>query len=75
MIRFIAVGFALALATSAQAMPLASIPQSDGITQVAYGCGPGMVRVRGVCVARAAVRQARRCVRWYGGACAAWRYY
>jgi len=75
MIRLIAVGFVLALATSAQAMPLAPVQQSDGITQVAYGCGPGRTRVRGVCVARTTVRQARRCVRWHGSACAGWRYY
>jgi hypothetical protein len=76
MFRLIAVGFALALATSAQAMPVAPIQQSDGIiTSVAYGCGPFRTRVRGVCVARTTIRQARRCVRWYGGYCAAWRYY
>jgi len=76
MIRLIAVGFALVLAASAQAMPFAPIQQLDGVTTpVAYGCGPGRTRVRGVCVARTTIRQARRCVRWYGGACAAWRYY
>jgi len=43
----------VALATSAQAMPVAPIQQSDGmITSVAYGCGPFRTRVRGVCVAR-----------------------
>jgi hypothetical protein len=43
MIRLIAVaGFALAVATSAQAMTPAPIPQPDGmITQVAAGCGAG----------------------------------
>jgi hypothetical protein len=43
MIRLIAVaGFALAVATSAQAMTLAPIHQPNGmITQVAFGCGPG----------------------------------
>ena len=42
MTRLIAVaGFAFAVATSAQAMTPASIPQPDSmITQVAYGCGP-----------------------------------
>ncbi len=54
MIRLIAVAFALALA----------IPQPDGmITQVAYGCGPGRTRVRGVCVARTTIRHTRRHVR------------
>jgi hypothetical protein len=77
MIRLIAfAAFALAVTTSAQAMTVAPVPAPGGvITQVAYGCGPGMTRVAGVCVARATVRQTRRCVRWSGGACAAWRYY
>jgi hypothetical protein len=33
----------------------------------------GMTRVNGVCVARSTIRQARRCVRWAGGACAIWQ--
>ncbi len=80
MIRLIAVaGFALAVATSAQAMtPAPIIPQSDGmITQVAYGCGPGRTRIHGVCVARTTIRHTRRavrrCLRWEAGVCA--RYY
>jgi hypothetical protein len=43
MIRLIAIaGFSLAIATSAQAMTPAPIPQPDDgmITPVAYGCGP-----------------------------------
>ena len=43
MIRLIAIaGFALAIATSAQAITPAPIPQLDDgmITPVAYGCGP-----------------------------------
>ena len=77
MVRLIAfAAFALAITTSAQAMPVAPVHEPDGIiTQVAYGCGPGMTRVRGVCVARTTIRQARRCVRWSGGVCAGWRYY
>jgi len=72
MFRLIAVAaFVLAVTTSAQAMPVAPV-QTDGmLTQVAYGCGPGMTRVAGVCVARTTKRQVRRCVRrlrW-------WRYY
>ena len=76
MIRLIAVtGFALAVATSAQAMTPAPINQPVGmITQVAVGCGPGRTMVNGVCVARTTIRQTRRavrrCVRWEGGACA-----
>ena len=71
MIRLIAVaGFALAVATSAEAMTPAPMPQREGmITQVAYACGPGMTRVHGVCVARTTVRHARRCARWNGGVC------
>ena len=62
MIRLMTVaGFALLVAPSAQSMTLAPIPQPDGmITQVAFGCGPGMTRVNGVCMARSAIRQARR---------------
>jgi hypothetical protein len=65
MTRLIALaGFALAFATSAQAMTPAPIPQPDGmITQVAVGCGAGRTRVNGVCVARTTIRQTRRAVR------------
>ena len=39
-------GFALAVATSAQAMSPAPLTQPDGmITQVRLGCGPGRTRV------------------------------
>jgi len=77
MIKLIAVaGFALSIATSAQAMTPAPIPQpkNDMLTQIAAACGPGRTRVNGVCVARTTVRQTRRavrrCVRWQGGVCA-----
>ena len=51
MIKAIVVAFAFALASSAQAMPLASIQQPDKtVTKVAQGCGAGMHRVAGVCV-------------------------
>jgi hypothetical protein len=57
-------GFALAVATSAQAITPAPIPQPGGmITQVAYGCGPGTTRVGGVCVARTTIRHTRRYIR------------
>jgi hypothetical protein len=74
MIRAIAiVVFGLALACAAQAMPFAQINQPDGIiTQARMGCGPGMVMANGTCVSRHAIRQARRCARWSGGACAQW---
>ena len=76
MLRLIAVaGFALFVATSAQAMTPAPPPQvGELVTRVAVGCGPGRTRVNGVCVARTTVRQTRRavrrCVRWQGGTCA-----
>jgi hypothetical protein len=65
MIRLIAAaGFVVALATSAQAITPAPLPQSDGmITQVRFGCGPGRTRVAGVCVARTTIRHTRRAVR------------
>jgi hypothetical protein len=64
MIRLIAIAFTLALATSAQAMPLAPLHQPDGmITQVAAACGAGRTRVNGVCVARTTIRHTRRAVR------------
>ena len=65
MIRLIAfAAVALAITTPAQAMPVAPIHQPDSmITEVAYGCGVGRTRVRGVCVARTTKRQVRRAVR------------
>jgi hypothetical protein len=66
MIRLIAIaGFALSVATSAQAMPVAPIiPQPDSMmTEVAAACGVGRTRVNGVCVARTTMRQTRRAVR------------
>jgi hypothetical protein len=71
MIRLTAVvSFALAVATSAQAITPAPIHQPGRmITQIAFGCGPGRTLVNGVCVARTTIRQTRRCVRWQGGAC------
>jgi hypothetical protein len=74
MIRLLAVaGFALAIATSAEAMTHAPIHHPDSlITQVAAACGVGRTRINGVCVARTTIRQARRCARWNGGVCAHW---
>ena len=61
MIRFVAVIFALAVATSAQATPLAPLHQPDGmITQVREACGAGRVRINGVCVAETTKRHVRR---------------
>jgi hypothetical protein len=78
MLKLIAVaGFALAVATSAQAMRPVPIPQPDSaITQAAFGCGPGRTRIGGVCVARHNIRRARRaarrCAFWRGGVCRRW---
>jgi len=74
MIRLIAVAFALTLAASAQAMPVTPLHQSDSmVTQVREACGPGRVRINGICVARTterhARREVRRCARWSGGNC------
>jgi hypothetical protein len=65
MIRLIAIGgFALLVATSAQAFTPAPFPEPDGmITEIAAACGAGRTRVNGVCVARTTVRQTRRAVR------------
>ena len=61
MIRLIAVVFALAVATSAQAMSLAPLHQSDNmITQVRRGCGAGMHMINGRCVTTPARRHYRR---------------
>jgi len=78
MIRLIAIaGLTVAIATSAQALTPAPMPQTDdAITQVRLACGPGRTRVNGVCVARTTIRhtrrQARRCARWNGGVCTVW---
>jgi hypothetical protein len=63
MIRLIAVAFALALASSAQAMPHAALPQTDGmVNQVRQGCGLGRQLVDGVCVRNSALRATvRKC--------------
>ena len=62
MIRIITVAFVLALASSAQAIPLAPIQQPERmVTTVREACGAGMKRINGVCVRTAARRQAVRC--------------
>jgi hypothetical protein len=78
MIKIIGIaGFALMLATAAQAMTPAPLAAQGGpVAQVAFRCGPGMTLVRGVCVPRSTVRRARRavrrCRRWNGGVCVRW---
>jgi hypothetical protein len=61
MTRLIALVFALAVATSAQAMSLAPLPQAnDMITPVRQACGAGMHMVNGRCITTPARRQVRR---------------
>ncbi len=78
MVKLIAVaGLALAVATSAEAMTPAPIPQPNSvITEAAFGCGPGRTRVGGICVARTTIRHARRvarrCAFWHGDVCRRW---
>jgi len=61
MIRLIAVVFALAAATSAQAMSVAPLHQRDEmITQARQGCGAGMHMINGRCVTTSARRHVRR---------------
>ena len=63
MFRFIAVAFALAVATSAQAMSPAPLHQPDGmITQVRQTCGAGMKwnNALGRCATTSARRNVRR---------------
>jgi len=63
MLRLIA-AFALALASSAQAVPIAPIQKPDSVvTTVREACGAGMHMVNGVCVRTHARRAASRCVR------------
>jgi hypothetical protein len=63
--RLFAVGFALALASSAQAMPLVPLQQPDRIViEVREACGPGMRRTaNGVCIRTPTRRAASRCAR------------
>ena len=63
MIRFIAVAFVLAVATSAQAMSPPPLHQADGmITQVRQACGAGMKwnNALGRCATTSARRHVRR---------------
>jgi len=73
MMRLIAITFALAVATSAQAALLAPLHQPDGmVTPVREACGAGMHMVNGTCVRTAARRNAARCavgMRTVGGRC------
>jgi hypothetical protein len=75
MIRLIAIaGFALAVATSAQAMSPLPLHQQDGrITQVRHACGPGVHMVNGYCRTTVMRRQVRRCLVFGAGhVCRKW---
>jgi len=62
MSRIVAAAFVLALASSAQAAPLAPIHQPENmVTTIREACGAGMHRVNGVCVRTAARRHAVKC--------------
>jgi hypothetical protein len=61
MIRLIALGFVLAVASSAQAMPVGPVTLDSQVIPVRAACGAGMHRVNGVCIRTAARRNVARC--------------
>jgi len=63
MLRLTAIAFALALATSAEAVPLAPLQPDDMVIKVREACGAGRHRVGSVCVANVTTRHVRRHVR------------
>lgn len=64
MIRLLAIAVALALASSVQALPLATLHLPDQtMSKVREACGVGMHRVNGVCIRTHARRAASRCAR------------
>src|SRR5690242_3368029 len=75
MIRLIAIAFALALASSANAIPVAPLEQANGmVIQVREGCGLGRQLVDGVCKRNSTVRKmVRKCrakkMRYVNGRC------
>ena len=73
MMRLLIVVFALAVATSAQAMSPAKLHQPDSmLIQVREACGAGFHMVNGTCVRTAVLRNAARCavgMRTVGGRC------
>jgi hypothetical protein len=74
MIRLVATGFALTVATSALALAPTPLHQpASAITQVRHACGPGMHMVNGYCRTTVMRRQARRCLVWGAGhVCRKW---
>jgi len=65
MIRLAFVALALAVASSAQAMPPLPVQQQDeSVIQIREGCGPGMRQTaNGNCIRTPARRRASRCAR------------
>jgi hypothetical protein len=64
MIRWIIGMFALALVSSALAMPRAPLyAPTDMFFKVRHACGPGLHMVNGVCIRTPARRAASRCAR------------
>ena len=62
MIKLAVIGFAMAVASSAQALPLVPVQQPESIIiTVREGCGAGFTRVQGRCVRTPARAAARRC--------------
>lgn len=74
MIRLVASGFALTVATSALALSPTPLHQpTSTFTQVRHACGPGMHMVNGYCRTTVMRRQARRCLVWGAGhVCRKW---
>ena len=74
MMRLVAIGFAIALASSAQAMPGAPLQQTDDtVIQVRQGCGLGRQLVGGRCLRNSTVRKMGKCsrrnMRYVNGRC------
>jgi hypothetical protein len=70
MTKWIAVVFAMALATSARAMTPIPVHHADVMVHTGiYACGPGMTRVGDSCVPKTT---ARWCARWHGDVCVRW---
>jgi hypothetical protein len=62
MVKLVVVVFAMAVASSAQALPLVPTHQPDSlITTVREGCGAGFTKANGRCVRTPARAAARRC--------------
>jgi hypothetical protein len=61
MIKIAAVVFVMAVASSAQTLPLAPLQSETLIVTVRQGCGTGFTRVNGRCVRTPARAAARRC--------------